>query len=167
MKRKICWITPDYFIDCDIDIIPKLLPFFEIDWIVILPTTGARFKKENFLDLVKQYGLTIEIVYCQYRQRDARRVAFYLKLYQKIKSVSPDLIYLNYGATPFSGVLTSLLNKNSTIITAHQGEVHKGFRFPLVANIIRNLYYWKVKYVNMFSPSQTFLNCLKPIKLPD
>lgn len=157
MKKKICWITPDYFIDCDIDIIPKLLPFFEINWIVLLPTIGARFKKENFQSLQRLDGLTIEFVYSQYRQRDARRIAFYVQLYHKIKSVSPDLVYLNYGTTPFSSVLTSLLNKKNTIITAHQGAVHKGFRFPQLVKLMRSLYYRKVKYVNMFSPSQALL----------
>ena len=28
-RKKICWVTPDCFVDCDIDIIPKLAETFD------------------------------------------------------------------------------------------------------------------------------------------
>ena len=33
-KNKICWVTPDCFIDCDMEIIPHIKDF-DIYWIIL------------------------------------------------------------------------------------------------------------------------------------
>lgn len=33
-KPKICWVTPDWFVDVDMPIVPHLLDKYDITWII-------------------------------------------------------------------------------------------------------------------------------------
>lgn len=160
MKKKICWVTPDSFVDCDNnpEILTEILKVYNIHWIIILPLEGARFKESDFKDLADLSGLTITFLYTKVRQRDPRMLIFYEKLYKKILEIKSDLVYFNYvPETPYILPLYWRLNKEKTIFTAHDGTVNKAFKFSFITKITFFLAYNFILNVNMFSNSQAKL----------
>lgn len=63
-KRKICWITPDYFVDCDLNYfnMHEILRHYDIHWIVLF-SKNNRFKEADFEQIRKENtNLTIEFL---------------------------------------------------------------------------------------------------------
>ncbi|MEN2400555.1 glycosyltransferase family 4 protein [Flavobacterium sp. MC2016-06] len=155
MKKKLVWITPDYFVDCDIEIIPKLLKEFDIDWIVMIPSKDARFKREDFIRFENLKGLSFTYQFCKYRYRDPRYLWTYFTVFSKLIKNKADVIYLNYVPTPYFTVMAMLFFKRKkTILTAHQGEVHEGFQHQWVYKTLYKISYSWFNINNLFSKSQ-------------
>lgn len=158
MKKKIVWVTPDYFIDCDIDIIPKLLEKYDIHWTVMIPAKDARFKRTDFETFENLDGLTLNYEFCKYRYRDPRYLLTYFRIFFKLIRQKGDLYYFNYVPTPYFTPLAILFFKrNKTILTAHQGEVHSGFNFQFIYKLIYKISYSWFNINNLFSLSQSKL----------
>lgn len=154
-KNKICWITPDYFADCDIPYVPYLLKDFDIHWVVLLPNQ-SRYSEGDFLDLSKQAdNLSVEIIRSKRRERNPLKVFEYLKINKIIKRECPVLVYINMAvSSPWQIPMFLKLPKDKTIITAHQGRVHEGMGHYRYNNFLRDIVYGRLKNVNMFSKSQ-------------
>lgn len=155
--KKIAWVTPDYFVDCDIVIIPHLLGAFDIHWIVMLPIK-SRFHVEDFEDLMHEHkNLTMEFVYEKGRKRNPMMMLTDYQLVNRIKSVKPDVVYLNISIDPWNILMIPCLKSSKVIVTAHQGKVHVGMKNKKIIKAIRKLWYGHFKNVNMFSKSQAEL----------
>lgn len=155
--EKIAWITPDYFADCDIVVIPGLLKYFDIHWIVVLPMK-SRFHKEDFEALKQRYAnLTMEFVCEKGRQRNPMNIITNFQLVKKIKRVKADAVYLNISINIWNLTMIPFLKSRYTIVTAHQGRVHIGMAHKELLTAVRKLWYGHFKNVNMFSKSQAEL----------
>lgn len=155
--KKITWVTPDYFVDCDLNpnVFSYLLKKYMIHWIVLLPIENSRFKESDFDEIRKLNGLTIEFQYYKYSHKDPRITLFYLNLYRLIRRQKCDLLYLNLvPGNPFRLPFFILLNKYKTIFTAHDGDVKPDVPRKRLVQMCFDMIYPYVKYVNMFSPSQ-------------
>ena len=63
-KKKICWVTADYFADCDIPLVPLIAKEYNIHWIILFSARGHRYKEEDYAEVVKGVdGLTVEFVH--------------------------------------------------------------------------------------------------------
>jgi glycosyltransferase involved in cell wall biosynthesis len=159
-RKKITWVTPDYFLDTDLNagLFEGLLKHFDIHWIVLFPAKKARFSESDFLNFTIEPGLTVEFIYWTSRARSVKTLLFYENVYQRIKASAPDLIYFNYVPTsPYVLPLYWRLPKNKTIVTAHDGSVKSSFSMPLISSLVFKLAFGTVKYVNMFSQTQADL----------
>lgn len=154
-KKKICWITPDCFADCDIPYVPLLLDFFDICWIVQLPK-DSRFQEKDFRNIEIQHrNLKVEIIQSTIRERNPLKVFEYFKVNTIIWREKPDLVYSNMiASSPWQIPMFLLLPKKKTINTAHQGRVHEGMGHYKYYNFLRDILYKRIKNVNMFSKSQ-------------
>lgn len=153
-KKKVCWVTPDYFADCDIPYVPTLSETFNICWIVILPKVNSRYKKEDF-QKYNNDSLKVFVLQQRKRERDLLKFLELLKINKIIRKEKADVVY--YNVVPaFPSILPSywLLPKKKTIVTAHQGTVHAGMNHKKMQEILRKLTYGFARYVNMFSDSQ-------------
>ena len=65
-KKKISWVTPDYFLDVDIPIVPNLLDEYDIIWIILFPWRNNRYKEEDLSKYAKKY-LIIRLCTCYIR----------------------------------------------------------------------------------------------------
>lgn len=158
-RKKITWVTADYFADCDIDIIPRLCEEgWHIHWIVLFALSN-RYKESDFTKLQdKHLNLTVEFFYLTHRLRYPQNVADYWKLANIVKNRKADVNYVNLVAdNPWSLAFFMRLPKANTIITAHQGRVHEGMGHYKYYNFLRDRVYGRLKNVNMFSKSQAQL----------
>jgi glycosyltransferase involved in cell wall biosynthesis len=159
-KKTVTWVTPDYFIDCDFNpaVFAGILQQVNIIWIVLLPSSKARFSEADFEVLKAMPGLEIKFIYWLHRARNPKMLLFYEQVYRLIKQSKPDLIYFNYVPTsPYVLPLYWRLKKNTTIVTAHDGNVKPSFDKPGLAKIVFKLAFGTVKHVNMFSKSEARL----------
>ena len=158
-KKKICWVTGDYFVDCDLkpEFLRILSSKYDIHWIVVFPLRNRRFEEKNF-EIVKPIIKKIDFFYLEHRQRDIRTFGDMRRLRKMIMEDNPDVIYLNISVgDPYSVSLVYRLPAKRTIITAHQGRVHEGMNRKAFTTMIRNLVYSRLRNVNMFSESQMCL----------
>lgn len=155
IKKKILWITADYFVDCDIPNIPDILSDFDIHWMVYLPY-NSRYNEKDFTGLSNKYSnLKLEIVRSHCKERSPKKIFEYMRIIKAIKREKPDLVYVNMvSMSPWQIPMFLSLPKDKTILTAHQGRVHAGMRFYRYNNLLRDIAYRRVANVNMFSKSQ-------------
>src|ERR1035437_926421 len=115
VKKKIIWLTPDYFFDVDSNIVPLLAAHYEIDWIII-NTFNSKRKINGFManEIVpKEFNL-------RYKQKDPRIIIQYIKLFINIFKLKYDLIYLSFEGPPFFFPLFfTFFNLNKVIYGAH------------------------------------------------
>lgn len=154
--KNITWVTPDAFADCDIILIPNLLKYYNIHWIILLEEV-SRFHEEDFDALGRQHkNIKIEFVY-QRRLRNPLNIFSFLKLSKKIKQDRCDVAYLNIGPNPWCLAMNPFIKSNLAIVTAHQGKVHEGMSHKKIITFARKWWYGHFKNVNMFSKSQALL----------
>ena len=149
-KKSITWLTADYFLDCDIDIIKTLSKQYHIYWHIILPVKNSRYSLAEIEEL-KNLNVFIKVYQNKYRQRNLLNIRFFSRVMKDIRGLSSDSIYLNHTPTPYFAITARrFLNSNATIVTAHQGQVHAGFSFQVIFKIAYHFFYSSFKSVNMF-----------------
>lgn len=158
-KRTICWITPDYFADCDIPLVPLVAKKFDIHWIILFGKRGNRYKERDYNPIAEKCkNVNIEFIH-------SKMLGFHgfnpyimwknHKIWEAIKRAEPDVIYYNaLRDSVFDLPFIWKLPKDKTIFTAHQGVVRKDMQFTKWTQFIRDMGYKGVKYVNMFSDSE-------------
>lgn len=160
MRKKIVWLTADYFADCDFIPVEHVLKYYDVTWIVRIPKRLPRYKDSDFDDIEKRNPEHLKVIrfHCKYRGRDPRNLLDMINMRDLCVKEKGDLYYLNIVAgLPTIKLLVDALPMERTIMTAHQGAVHAGFKMQWLAQWSRNLAYNKVRYVNMFSKSQAEL----------
>jgi glycosyltransferase involved in cell wall biosynthesis len=159
-KTRISWLTPDYFIDCDLNVIHQLALSgeYEIHWTVIFLKQNSRFSIADLKQLEGIDNLHIHYTYYKYRVRNPRNLALFYKLLKGMNRENADLIYIDHPAIPYFAIAAVLLlDKAKTIFTAHQGSVHSGFSFKGIFKASYKFAYSRFKYVQLFSEAQSKL----------
>lgn len=157
--NKICWITPDYFADCDMPLVPIVAKNYDINWIILFGGHGNRYKDEDFYPIRKACeNVTIECIHGSIPSLKGLNPLIILhdwKIWKAIKNSKPDVIYYNsLRDSIFNVPFIWKLPKSKTIFTAHQGVVRKDMQFTKWTQLVRDLGYKSVRYVNMFSDSE-------------
>ena len=165
MKKKICWVTPDCFIDVDIPIVSEITDY-DIHWIVLFNNKGNRFNESSFERYEKCDNVSIEFVYNKSRGRYPQTLLFYHRVKSIIKREKPDIIYFNVvPSNPYMLPLYFWLPKDKTIVTAHDGRMTASMSFAFLTKFWFYKAFRTVKHVNMFSNYQaTFFNENFPAK---
>lgn len=157
-KPRLCWVTADYFTDCDLkpELLKRVSEVYSIHWIVLFFHSGNRYQESDFESVRNMdVDIDVEFFHVQHRKRDLRYFGDFKKLRKTILSKSPDLIYLNIAVGDAQTVpMVYQLPANKTIITAHQGRVHEGMKRKYLCELFRWMVYRRLRYVNMFSESQ-------------
>ncbi len=154
MKKKILWVTADYFADVDVPVVPLVAKDYYIIW-VILQTPNPRYGDHDFYTIEKQCkDLKVEIVHLG-RERYPSNALKYFKVFLKVVKEKPDIVYMNLSASsPWQVPMLRLLPKKITIVTAHQGRIHEGMNNNLYFRTLRKSMYGRFTNIHMFSKSQ-------------
>jgi glycosyltransferase involved in cell wall biosynthesis len=153
-QKRICWVTADYFLDCDIEIIRSLSQYYQITWHIILPGKNSRYNEAEIMQW-RNPNFEIVIHNNNYRLRDPKGLLFFFKLTSTIRKTKYDILYLNYTPSPFFTIATiTRLKKQNVVVTAHQGQVHAGFKFQWIYSLTYKQFYSRFRIANMFSESE-------------
>ena len=47
LRKKITWVTPDWFVAVDLPIVPHLSKYYDITWIIIFPWRNCRYTEQE------------------------------------------------------------------------------------------------------------------------
>lgn len=154
-KKKLCWVTPDWFVDVDMPIIPHLTDEYDITWIIFFPWRHNRFKEDDFKQVKEEHPeLDIHFIHCRYYGLDPRCMMVWNRIGRIIKDKNPDIIYYNNAPGLMSLPLYRSLPANKTIVTAHDGCVKPTMMFNRLTRFCWNKGYNTRKYVQFFSAKQ-------------
>lgn len=122
MKKRIAWVTSDYFIDVDLPIVPQLSREYDIEWIVI-----KGYDKK--IEIPSSYdGCDIHAYMMPYRRRDLRSISFYAQIALHIKSYNPDMIYIDATEMPYMYPVFDLyLPRRKMVHAAHNVISYPGW----------------------------------------
>jgi glycosyltransferase involved in cell wall biosynthesis len=150
LKKKLCWITPDYFLCVDALIVPKLSNYYHIDWILI-NTRDTERKSDGLVPNSfepRKYNL-------KYKQKDPRIIPQYLKLLGEIRKSNADLIYISFHGLPyFFPIFFQLINSDKVIYGAHNVSTPKGASHERLMRIYHHYAFKRIKNFHVFSKSQ-------------
>lgn len=149
--KKISWITPDYFIETDIHIVPELTRFYSIEWYIVYTTDIPFYKTLSTLNDKEN----LKINYWKLPQSNMfspKQISFYNSLVNSVLSQNPSFIYtaiLNY---PFIPIAALKLPRKITTLAAHNVITPKGSKhYSFIKNYLNFSY-------SFFSNFQTFSN---------
>ena len=149
-KKKICWLTPDYFIIVDAPKVPYLIDDYDIEWILI--NTYNTFRKTDGLLTGKckpsEYNL-------KFRQKDPRVIWQYLRLLFKIRRMKADLIYISFHGFPFFlPLLLMFFNADKIVWGVHNVRTPKGASNSRLMDIYQDYVFKRIKNIHVFSGYQ-------------
>lgn len=154
MKKKIVWITADYFVDVDLPIIPQLLCYYDIRWIVVFECEN-RYSKKEFEYLKSKEGLVIDFQYLKHGGKNLFRLYDIWCMIKKINASKFDLAYCNIIlGKPFDLPLAFALPRHKTIVAAHDGNTKSIMRPAWLIKFCSKAAYSRFDNVQMFSKSQ-------------
>ena len=112
IKKKIVWLTGDYFVDVDMSIVPELKKNYDIKWIVI--------RTQNSQREVCDIPSIDKIVTIKHRSLSPLSIISYKNLIECIKKEKPELLYVDYIGMPYFFVLLShVYDMRKVIFMAH------------------------------------------------
>lgn len=148
--KRICWITPDYFIDVDAFIVPQLSHDYEIDWILI----STRDSERNIKNL-QHYFLSPKRITLHYRQRDPRVIMQYLSIMREINRKSYDLIYTSFHGFPyFFPIFLACCDLSKVIYATHNFTTPRGASNEIFMRIYQDYALRFMNRIHVFSKSQ-------------
>lgn len=159
-RKKITWITPDCFVDCDLPIMPYILKVYDVHWIVLFGKKGCnRFNERDFEEINKcNSNLQTTFLYKQFRERSPKNISYYNRIVTFVKNDLSDMVYANIVPhSPWTLFLLKRLTKERLVAVAHDGSIKGIMRLKFLAKLMFRSYYGRCKYINMFSPSQARL----------
>ena len=149
-KKKICWITPDYFLIVDAFKVPYLIDEFDIEWFLINTYKTKRKADGLISDIFRptEYNL-------KYRQKDPRIIWQYIKFLTKIRKLNVDLIYISFHGFPFFFPLfLKFINPDKVIWGVHNVSTPKGASNERWMDRYQNYIFKRIKNFHVFSKYQ-------------
>jgi glycosyltransferase involved in cell wall biosynthesis len=149
-KKRICWITPDYFLAVDAYIVPKLANDYEIEWILINTRNTKRTSDGLVFHTFKPKEFNLK-----YRQRDPRIILQYIRLLIDIRRSGNDLIYLSFSGPPyFFPIFFLLINVNKVVYGIHNVSTPHGAASEHLMQIYHSYIFKRLKNFHVFSKYQ-------------
>lgn len=149
-KKKLIWLTPDYFFDVDASVVPLLAKHYEINWILINTLNSKREINGLIINEIKPKELNLK-----YKQKDPRIIIQYIKLFISMHKSKYDLIYLSFEGPPFFFPLFFMIfNLNKVIYGAHNVTTPKGSSNERIIKIYQSFVLKRIKNIHVFSKFQ-------------
>lgn len=149
-KKKICWITPDYFLIVDAPKVPFLSKDFDISWILI-NTYNTNRKPDGLL----KHEFKPEEYNLRYRQKDPRIVLQYLSFIMKIRRLKADLIYISFHGFPyFLPLFLFFINPEKIVWGVHNVRTPKGASNSRLMDRYQDYVFRKIRNIHVFSDYQ-------------
>jgi glycosyltransferase involved in cell wall biosynthesis len=153
LKKKICWLTPDYFLNVDAHIVPHLSRYYDLEWILINTYNTTRHSDGLLTDAFTARKYTLS-----HRQRDPRILLDYCKLLFAIRNSGADLVYVSFHGLPyFFPIVFLLLDRHKIIYGVHNVTTPTGAGGAINERAMRlyHRYVFKnIEQFHVFSTSQ-------------
>lgn len=160
MKKKIVWITADYFIDVDLPVLPYLSSTFDIDWFIVISKSNKINYLESIQDKIYQTKINFQVVQIKSRIRNPRAIYEYYNIVMKMNRLNADAVYIDLPGMPFFLPLVRLfLDINKVVVATHNVTTPKGAVNERLADLYMRFTLNSFKNFHVFSRSQRDILC--------
>lgn len=143
-RKRLVWITPDYFYDVDWPIVGELKDQYDIRWYVIWGNGSLREKPNN--------GDMYKLLQLSYRYRDVRIIKTYWNLIQEIKQYNPSVVYNGFLGLPFFiPMLFTLYGSKNIIYEGHEIDPYVSANHDRLSVAYARYNLLRVGHVQVFS----------------
>ena len=146
--RVISWVTPTWFIDVDILIVPKLSEHFLINWTIIGQDCPAIFSR-----LKENENAHLSVKFLKTRCRWYLPTSFFehLSLFKRIVAEQADIIYLDLAPQLYAYYASiRVLPRQKTVFATHNVKTPKGAKMEKLAR------YYMQQVLHHFDNFQVF-----------
>lgn len=153
--ETIVWITPYYFIETDIYIIPLLTTHYRIEWYIYVTNDEPLPYEEDIEKLSTHNNLTIHVERIQGRQRSLSVLRGLSRILRQAKQLSPRLVYTCMSGFPYQTPLVRFfLGSHRTVIAAHNVTTPRGASSYQIAQLYTSYTLKAFRYFQTFSKNQ-------------
>jgi glycosyltransferase involved in cell wall biosynthesis len=152
MVKKISWVTPTWFIDVDILIVPKLSENYLIDWTIIGKDCPNAF---SILKRKENGQLTVKFIEMKSKWYLPSSFYEYVNFFKRIVSEKADIIYIDFAPqlyAYYASVIT--LPKHKTVFATHNVKTPKGAKLEMVSRYYMKRLLRKYNNFQVFSKNQ-------------
>lgn len=153
--KTITWVTPDYFLETDIYVVPELANYFKIQWIIEYGCNKEDIPFYSELQLIKEGNLVISFI----QRPNAHPLSpqfwsFYWNFISIIKSKKPAAIYSAILGIPYIPFCILRIPRKKIIFAAHNVTTPKGIKHYRLTKFYMGLVWNWFKNFQNFSMSQ-------------
>ena len=153
--ETIVWITPYYFIETDIYIIPLLTTHYRIEWYIYVTNNEPLPYEEDIAKLSAHDNLTIHVERIHGRQRSLTVLRGLSRILRQAKRLSPRLVYTCMSGFPYlTPLVRHYLGTRNTVIAAHNVTTPQGASSYQVAQLYTSYTLKSFRYFQTFSKNQ-------------
>ncbi|MBK9579563.1 MAG: glycosyltransferase family 4 protein [Fibrobacterota bacterium] len=143
---RVAWLTADYFLDTDEQLISHLQDRFDLTWINLFG--GGSPVEARELPGVRHR----EIVRSPHRARDPRLALDFLRVLRRLRACQPDVVYLNIVGLPYFHFLADVLLPKSKVICAiHNVDDYPGWGNRRFMRFYMDRVYKRFRFFHLFS----------------
>jgi glycosyltransferase involved in cell wall biosynthesis len=156
MKKKICWITSDSFLDVDKDIVPSLAKHFDITWYIVITLNNSlyRYNIQELVLFAQLNKIELEIIHQKVKYKSPHTIPIYYKLFRKIKIEEPVIVYSNIFGMPFYHPLLYLCKLKNVVCATHDVIQHVDIPYRRLMVIYNKFVFKTFKNFHLFSKTQ-------------
>ena len=146
--KTITWITPTYFVDVDIQIVPELAKTFKISWII-----SGNQRPTMLNQLIEHQPANLEIEFYNNKSKWYSPLSYfaYRHFFSYVKTKNTDIIYCDFAPQLFAFYAAlKELSKHKTVFATHNVKTPKGARHEALAR------YYMMKLLKAFRNFHTF-----------
>ena len=155
MKKKISWITPDYYLDVDLPIVSKLNKIFNIKWIIVISRNSTIDYKTFVEKTIKDENTNLQFIKLNCSSFTPKIWKSYYDIIKEAKNFIPDIYYISLYGMPHALFLYKLLLPVSKCIAAcHNVTTPKGAKHEKIAKIYTHFWLSHFKNIQVFSKGQ-------------
>lgn len=143
---RVAWLTADYFLDTDEQLIPLLQTRFDVSWVNLFG--GGSPVEVRELPAVKNRT----IVQSSHRARDPRLALDFLRVLRLLRAAKPDVVYLNIVGLPYFHFLADLMLPKSKVICAiHNVDDYPGWGNRRLMRFYMDRIFKRFRFFHLFS----------------
>lgn len=154
MKKYVVWITPDYFMDTDVYVIPYLCSYYHITW-YILGKGGVDIPySEKINEISKRNDIDIRVKRSSSGLFSFSRFRFLWKLISEIKKENPAIIYSAILNIPYIPLAALRFPREKLVFAAHNVNTPMGVKHYRLVKTYSDFTYLFFQNFQTFSNNQ-------------
>ena len=176
-KKRLLYISSEFFIDVDISLLKELENYFFVDWFLLLQKKSFYYDVNIIQNYSKNYNININILVNQNRYRSIKTFWFYCKVFWKAHKIKADIIYIETLGYPYLPLVSYfLIPLNKVVFGIHDyifllGEKNRNVKMffsKVVFNIYKNFHFFSESQEKHFLTSFPNKNTFNtPLSLKD
>lgn len=150
MKGKIVWLTADYFLDVDIQIVKELSKHFEIHWFIFYGNNGI--PRNTGLTQSSSDNLIIKEHFTPFKSYHPGIIVSYFKLLKEMRAIKADLAYIDFIGSPFFHfMILAFIDKKKVVQAAHNVIDYDGWHRRSILKRYLNMVFTVFQNFHIFS----------------